>query len=323
MRPAAPMPEPPPLRVGTSALRAGTANLWDRAAIAGLATAGFVLSYDALRQMAAASHVRPLLTWLFPLIVDGFIAYGVRALLLMRGERRAARVYVWLLLAVATGASIWANVLHAVVLNQRALAFTSGPSPHSDSAGLRLDNTVVGILSALAPLALAGAVHLHTLIHQPHSDTATSTETAATIPTDARLPEAGRSVECNSGQATIAPHAHPAHPTAEGLSGPLTPGPADAARDEQVSAPDASGRAADADPDAGVTAPVDPSPGPEFARRGRRPVADDKILLDIARTAVADTGCVSRATVRDAIRAEGLAVGNDRLTQLMAQVRSP
>nr|WP_269453236.1 DUF2637 domain-containing protein [Yinghuangia sp. ASG 101] len=135
----------------------------DRAAVAALGLAGFVLSLDALRQMAAASHVRPSLTWLFPLILDGFIAYSVRALLVLRHAPLPARAYVWCLLATATGVSIWANVLHAVVLNRHA--FSSAPVTHGTSgAGLELGDDVVGVLAACAPLALAAAVHLHTLI---------------------------------------------------------------------------------------------------------------------------------------------------------------
>ncbi|WP_425573003.1 DUF2637 domain-containing protein [Streptomyces blastmyceticus] len=126
---------------------------WDRAAITALATAGCALSYDALQQMAIAIHVRGLLTYLFPLVIDGFIAYGVRALLVLRTASFGARLYVWTLFGTATATSIWANALHAVRLNQQAVP-----------DGLHLGDAAVGILSTLAPLALAGAVHLHILI---------------------------------------------------------------------------------------------------------------------------------------------------------------
>ncbi|MGW2364764.1 DUF2637 domain-containing protein [Streptomyces sp. NPDC001667] len=126
---------------------------WDRVAITALGSAGCALSYDALQQMATAIHVRGLLTYLFPLVIDGFIAYGVRALLVLRTASFGARLYVWTLFGTATAASIWANALHAVRLNQQA-------SPD----GLHLGDATVGVLSTLAPLALAGAVHLHILI---------------------------------------------------------------------------------------------------------------------------------------------------------------
>ncbi|MFI7356156.1 DUF2637 domain-containing protein, partial [Streptomyces avidinii] len=123
-------------------------------AIVALGTAGCALSYDALQQMAVAIHVRGFLTYLFPLVVDGFIAYGVRALLVLASAPLRARLYVWTLFGTATAASIWANALHAVRLNQQTVL----------AGGLRLGDTVVAVLSTLAPLALAGAVHLYILI---------------------------------------------------------------------------------------------------------------------------------------------------------------
>ncbi|MFJ6783810.1 DUF2637 domain-containing protein, partial [Streptomyces yangpuensis] len=123
-------------------------------AIVALGTAGCALSYDALQQMAVAIHVRGFLTYLFPLVVDGFIAYGVRALLVLAAAPLRARLYVWTLFGTATAASIWANALHAVRLNQQTVL----------TSGLRLGDTVVAVLSTLAPLALAGAVHLYILI---------------------------------------------------------------------------------------------------------------------------------------------------------------
>jgi hypothetical protein len=134
------------------------ATAWDRAAITILGGAGCALSYDALQQMAIAIHVRPALTYLFPAVIDGFIAYGIRALLVLHTAPFRARLYIWTLFTTATAASIWANALHAIRLNQQ-----------THTTGLHLDDTTVGILSTLAPLALAGAVHLHILItrHEP------------------------------------------------------------------------------------------------------------------------------------------------------------
>lgn len=133
-----------------------TAHLtgWDRVVVIALGGAGCALSYDALQQMAIAIHVRGLLTYLFPLVIDGFIAYGIRALLVLRDAPLRARLYVWTLFGTATAASIWANALHAVRLNEEAAPVT----------GLKLGDTVVAVLSTVAPLALAGAVHLYIII---------------------------------------------------------------------------------------------------------------------------------------------------------------
>ncbi|MGW4883479.1 DUF2637 domain-containing protein [Streptomyces murinus] len=124
---------------------------WDRAAIVLLGAAGFAFSYDALRQIALAIHARETLSYLFPVFIDGFIAYGVRAIMLLRHQRFAARLYAWFLFLAATGASLGANALHAVTLND---------APAGRSA-LHLADSVVGVLSMLAPLALAGSVHLY------------------------------------------------------------------------------------------------------------------------------------------------------------------
>ncbi|MEU6057048.1 DUF2637 domain-containing protein [Streptomyces sp. NPDC047097] len=124
-----------------------------RTGVALLAVAAFALSYDALRQMAAASHIHPALTYAFPLVIDGFIAIGIGALLILRTAPLRSRLYVAGLVGVATLTSIWANVLHAVRVNQQ-----------TRHTGLALDNITVGVISAIAPLALAGAVHFYLLV---------------------------------------------------------------------------------------------------------------------------------------------------------------
>ncbi|KUJ69550.1 hypothetical protein ACZ90_10675, partial [Streptomyces albus subsp. albus] len=125
-----------------------------------MAVAAFALSYDALRQMAAASHIHRVLTYAFPLVIDGFIAIGVGALLVLRTAPVRSRRYVGALVGVATITSIWANVLHAVRLNQQT---------HQD--GLTLDNITVGVISAIAPLALAGAVHFYLIVQRRPTET--------------------------------------------------------------------------------------------------------------------------------------------------------
>ncbi|MFJ9446467.1 DUF2637 domain-containing protein, partial [Kitasatospora sp. NPDC101235] len=125
------------------------------AAIAALGATGFGLSYDALQQMAQAIHVRGNLSYAWPVVVDGFIAYGVRALVLLREAPWTARAYAWSLFAGATGTSVWANALHAIRLNEQ----TAGTPD-----GLHLGDLAVGSLSTIAPIALAGAVHLGIIV---------------------------------------------------------------------------------------------------------------------------------------------------------------
>ncbi|GHA17266.1 DUF2637 domain-containing protein [Streptomyces echinoruber] len=130
-------------------------TFWDAAAITLLGAAGFAFSYDALRQVAVAVHARGKLSYLFPVFVDGFIAYGVRALVLLRHRNFGARLYAWTLFLAATAASLWANALHAVTLNH---------GPRSERSALHLGDGVVAVLSMLAPLALAGSVHLYIIM---------------------------------------------------------------------------------------------------------------------------------------------------------------
>jgi hypothetical protein len=154
---------------------------WDPLALILLGLAGGALSYDSLRQMAVAVHIRPHLAYLFPLVIDGFIAYGVRALLVLRDAPWPARAYAWTLFGTATAASLWANALHAVRLNQ--------PGVHT----LLLGDHTVAVLSAIAPLALAGATHMHILIGRHSSSRTIAAGTPTMIPAaPAVIPAEGR-----------------------------------------------------------------------------------------------------------------------------------
>lgn len=252
------------------------ATAWDRAAITVLGGAGCALSYDALQQMAIAIHVRPALTYLFPAVIDGFIAYGVRALLVLRTAPFRARLYVWTLFATATAASIWANALHAVRLNQQA------PTP-----GLHLGDTTVGILSTIAPLALAGAVHLHILI--------TRHQTPTTRASVVRPPET------------------PQPPAAEPTSAEAT---------ERNPIPEADRSSAEPPTEhARVQDHATRAPGEPVRRIGRPPSAELDELLTLVRPAFAAHESPTRNAVRDHIRAAGHTIAEDRLTQIMTTLR--
>jgi hypothetical protein len=144
---------------------------WDRAIVVALGAAGCALSYDSLQQMAVAVHVREWLSYLFPVVIDGFIAYGVRALLVLREAPMRARLYLWSLFGVATGTSVWANAVHAVRLNDTIQAVN----------GLQLGDRVVAVLSTIAPLALAGATHLYILIAREGTPSSKEEKTPVTV----------------------------------------------------------------------------------------------------------------------------------------------
>jgi hypothetical protein len=278
------------------------ATWWDRLAVLLLGAAGCVLSYDALRQMAFAIHVRPALTYLFPVVIDGFIAYGVRALLVLRDAPLRARLYVWTLFATATLASIWANALHAIRLNQLPTTGTE----------LCLGDTTVGVLSTLAPLALAGATHLHILITR-HGGTPATTSGHPTdsapqpipaaepvpAPTPALMPEAAGTIPVSVVETEQEPVQAPdpdsaTEPVESVESEGVDTGQGDSAT---------SGRPA--------------HPG----RTGRPPAASIEELVQLVLAAHPDLDDLSRSSARAAITGQGLTVGAERLTEVLVRLR--
>ncbi|MFE2931108.1 DUF2637 domain-containing protein [Streptomyces sp. NPDC059278] len=335
----------------TSTPRAAHISGWDRAVVIALGGAGCALSYDALQQMAVAIHIRGFLTYLFPLVIDGFIAYGVRALLVLRDAPLRARLYVWTLFGTATAASIWANALHAVRLNADAVVGT----------GLRLGDAVVAVLSTIAPLALAGAVHLYILIargqvkdsdrenvghlgHLGQTGRGDASEVTRADRAGQQRPTVG---QVKPGQPVTTPTDRLTLPlTKQGtatrpLTGDMTPAgdgqPVTGDRHRAHGAPDLPGHpdtalpvtdrtdnaaaiAGDQDSPAKVTAP----PVTDRATRtpgGRRPDPDTEELLKIARSAVRAEDKLTRKVVAQAIRGQQIPLSSDTLTALMAQLR--
>ena len=324
---------------------------WDRAVVIALGGAGCALSYDALQQMAVAIHVRGFLTYLFPVVIDGFIAYGIRALLVLRNAVLRARLYVWTLFGTATAASIWANALHAVRLNQEA----------APTAGLRLGNTVVAVLSTIAPLALAGAVHLYILIARGpvkesdrgdlgqagHPGQADRTESVSVTRTDRpgqQQPLAGQVSPGHPVTAltdlprpsldkqTSTPRSPAGDSDLTDTSSPVTghhelprqaadlPGQPDTARP-------VTDHPADTDPVTGhqdsprpVTDPPVSDPGTPVTG-DRRADPDTEELLEIARSAVKAEDKLTRKVVAQAIRGQQIPLSSDTLTALMVQLR--
>ncbi|MFF4835178.1 DUF2637 domain-containing protein [Streptomyces sp. NPDC001315] len=332
---------------------------WDRAVVIALGGAGCALSYDALQQMAVAIHVRGLLTYLFPLVIDGFIAYGIRALLVLRDAPLRARFYVWTLFGTATAASIWANALHAVRLN----------AENTSATGLRLGDTVVAVLSTIAPLALAGAVHLYILIARgPVKDSDRSDRSdrddlgqaghpgQSELVLVTRTDRAGRQQpqpgQVSAGQAVTALTDRPRlsldkkTPDARTLTGDSAPGDSssqDSGHHDREPKPADLGGQPDTTPAVGdrqavtesVTGhpdnlprvadrPVTPPPVTDRATRatgGRRPDPDTEELLEIARSAVRAEDKLTRKVVAQAIRGQQIPLSSDTLTALMAQLR--
>ncbi|MCX5230447.1 DUF2637 domain-containing protein [Streptomyces sp. NBC_00233] len=331
----------------TATIAPKTAHIsgWDRAAVIALGGAGCALSYDALQQMAVAIHIRGFLTYLFPLVIDGFIAYGIRALLVLRESPLRARLYVWTLFGTATAASIWANALHAVRLNEEAVAGT----------GLRLGDTVVAVLSTIAPLALAGAVHLYILIARKpvedgnHEDLGQTGELGqGDLPDGIEVTRADRvgqrpqSGQVEAGQPVTDLTGRPPlslekrTPAPRSLTGASDP--ADS-RNPVTGRPGNTASAAGhlGQPDEVADLPSTPDtvppvtglqviPPPVTDREARTPGArrsdpDTAELLKIARSAVRAEDKLTRKVVAQAIRGQQIPLSSDTLTALMAQLR--
>lgn len=329
---------------------------WDRAVVIALGGAGCALSYDALEQVAVAIHVRGFLTYLFPLVIDGFIAYGIRALLVLRDAPLRARFYVWTLFGTATAASIWANALHAVRLNQETATGT----------GLRLGDTVVAVLSTIAPLALAGAVHLYILIArgavkdgdrsdrddlgraghsgQPERIPVTRTDQPGQLQPQSVQVSARKPVTALTDRPRLFPEKQA--PDTRTLTGDRNP--AESARpdaghhDRGHKAADLAGqpdgasavtdRPVGGEPVSGhpvglpavTDRPVTPPPVTDRATRStgdRRADPDTEELLEIARSAVRAEDKLTRKVVAQAIRGQQIPLSSDTLTALMVQLR--
>jgi hypothetical protein len=325
----------------------------DFAAIVLLGAAGSALSYDALRQMAEAMHVRPQLTYLFPLLLDGFIGYGVRALVLLRDAAFRARLYAWTLFGTATTASVWANALHAVRLNQEAANQTAGHV-------LRLGNWTVGALSTLAPLALGGAVHLYIVISRHLNESETDVEspraeattsavieresaasarldsTESTTPELAPAPSLGKELQAIAHvgpSPEMAPQARVDNQRSrqgaalERSIGPDHPGGLSAQAPVGEGSPAVGGLSAQAPVGQGSPAVSGVSAQEVTSRRRARashlsdPADDLEILLPLARVAAANAGRLNRTVVSTGLRQAGHRVSNERITAVMEVLR--
>ena len=327
---------------------------WDRTAIILLGAAGFAFSYDALRQIAVAIHAREALSYLFPLFVDGFIAYGVRAIIVLRHQPFLSRLYTWFLFLAATAASLGANALHAITLNR---------GPQSAQSALHLADEVVAVLSMLAPLALAGSVHLYILmartaessvrdgadggpglvreaVQPPASDTEapefhpvetgpTATVTAVPSSPSAAVPMVVDLRKSGIGHvgapAADGPGVHPSAGTDPADEGQVLADerPAGVADGEVLALAPAAAEAPVAEPVRDRADGRDPSVPDDAEPQQDREADDDEWLEDLLPVAMAayqDSGRISRDAIKEAVRAQQ-PISNDRMGVLLARLK--
>jgi hypothetical protein len=110
----------------------------------GIGAASFVLSFAALRDLAARAGISERLAWLWPLIVDGTILQATMAVVALAGRRDQdrSRRYFWIVLASSAAVSVGANALHAVI---------PGSAP--------LSPWLAAAIAVVAPVSLLASTH--------------------------------------------------------------------------------------------------------------------------------------------------------------------
>jgi uncharacterized membrane protein YidH (DUF202 family) len=110
----------------------------------GIGAASFVLSFAALRDLAARAGISGRLAWLWPLIVDGTILQATMAVVALAGHRNQdrSRRYFWIVLSSSAAVSVGANALHAVI---------PGSVP--------LSPWLAAAIAVVAPVSLLAATH--------------------------------------------------------------------------------------------------------------------------------------------------------------------
>jgi uncharacterized membrane protein YidH (DUF202 family) len=119
----------------------------------GIGAASFVLSFAALRDLAARAGIPEKLAWLWPMIVDGTILQATMAVVALAGHRdqERSRRYFWIVLSSSAAVSVGANALHAVI---------PGTAP--------LSPWLAAAIAVVAPVSLLATTHgLSLLIRVP------------------------------------------------------------------------------------------------------------------------------------------------------------
>lgn len=115
--------------------------------VVGLAVGGFVLSFSALNDLAVASGVDRRLSFLWPLIVDGFIVVATAAAFALKRQGRAVTWYPWTALILFSTISVVGNSIHAMQAPRLAV-----PVP------------IAAMVSSIPAIALLVATHLLVVI---------------------------------------------------------------------------------------------------------------------------------------------------------------
>lgn len=120
----------------------------------GIAMGAFVLSFNALTDLAVAAGISPEFGWLWAASVDGFILIATVAAFVLQNKGKS-RYYAWTILILFVLLSIFGNGWHAV------LATDAAPS---------LPTAVAVLITAIPPITLFLSIHLLVLMVQPDQE---------------------------------------------------------------------------------------------------------------------------------------------------------
>ncbi len=166
-----------------------------------VAIAGFTLSFDAIRDVGIAAHIRTDFAWLLPVSIDGAMLVATVTAVVMSRVGRKRNWYPWLVVAAGAAISILCNGLHAT----------------GDGKGLELLPWQRFSVSAIPAVMLALSVHLLVELVSMYADRPEFAKAVA-------LPEMDLAPVAPAPGAFLPPVEAPQSPT-DKISGPETPKP--------------------------------------------------------------------------------------------------
>jgi hypothetical protein len=134
--------------------------------------AGFTLSFDAIRAVAVAAHIRPSWAWMMPVAVDGSMAVATVVAIVLYKITGKHRAYPWLVLAVGILVSMASNGLHAT---------------GELGAPVELETSVRVAVATVPAVMLALSFHLLATLVSIVSETVSKPEVRSEVTTDTPL----------------------------------------------------------------------------------------------------------------------------------------
>jgi hypothetical protein len=126
-------------------------NYFTRLIVILVAAGAAILSFDALTALAQASGIRIEFSWIWAVVIDGFIMVATFAAFALKDRSGKSKYYAWVTLGLFVMLSILGNAWHAVIEQENYI----------------LPIWVAVLVTAIPPLALFLAIHLLILMVSP------------------------------------------------------------------------------------------------------------------------------------------------------------